>query len=110
MANALAITELTDSQASKYATVNLQLKFITTLLVGARDIAGSPPGSPVENGCYIIGSGGNTGAWASFAVNDLVFYFGSTWYRLAPIEGLRLWVWDEDTTYHYTGAAWASGA
>lgn len=29
---------------------------------------------------------------------------------IAPVEGLRLWVWDEDTTYHYTGAAWASGA
>lgn len=110
MANALGITELTDSQSSKYATVNRQLQYLTALMVGARDIAASPPGSPAENGLYIIGSGGNTGAWASYAVNDLMFYFGAAWYRIAPVEGLRLWIWDEDATYHYTGAAWVSGA
>ena len=110
MANALAITELTSTQAEKYATINMALKYLCALQVGARDIATSPPGSPVENGLYIIGTGGNSGAWAAYSVGDLMFYLGSAWYRLAPIEGLRLWVWDEDTTYHYTGAAWASGA
>jgi hypothetical protein len=110
MANALGIVELTESQSSKYATVNLQLKYLTALMVGARGIPTSPPGSPAENGLYIIGSGGNTGAWAAYSVNDLMFYFGATWYRIAPVEGLRLWIWDEDVTYHYTGAAWASEA
>ena len=28
----------------------------------------------------------------------------------APVEGLRLWIWDEDVIYHYTGDAWASEA
>jgi hypothetical protein len=108
MSNAFGITELTDSQASKYATVNMAIKYLTAFLTGARDIPTSPPGSPVENGMYIIGAGGNTGAWSSFAVKDLVFYFGSAWYRLAPIEGMTVWVWDEDVFYHYTGSAWAT--
>jgi hypothetical protein len=107
MANALGITELTDTQAGKYLTVNNMVKYLSALMTGVRDIPTSPPGSPVENGAYIIGSGGNTGAWSSFAVNDLVFYLGSAWYKLPPIEGLRVWVWDEDACYVYSGSAWA---
>jgi hypothetical protein len=108
MANAFGITELTDSQSAKYATVNMMIKYLTSFLTGARGIPTSPPGSPVENGLYIIGAGGNTGVWSTFAVNDLVFYFGAAWYQLAPVEGMTVWVWDEDVFYHYTGAAWAT--
>ena len=106
MANALGITELTDSQSAKYATVNMMVKYLSALMTGARDIASGPPGSPVENGCYIIGPGGASGAWSAFAAKDLVFYFGSTWYNLAPVEGLTLWVWDEDVHYVYNGTNW----
>lgn len=108
MANALGITEITDSQSGKYATVNMAVKYLSALMTGARDIASAPPGSPVENGCYIIGPGGNSGAWSAFAAKDLVFYFGSTWYKLAPVEGLTLWVWDEDVHYVYNGTNWVS--
>ena len=106
MANALAITELTSTQAEKYATVNTTNKYICALLTGARDIATSPPGSPVENGCYIIGTGGTSGAWAAYSVGDLMFYLGAAWYRLAAVEGLRVHVWDEDAFYRYTGSVW----
>ena len=103
MANALSIVELTDSQSSKYATVNLQLKYITALMTGARDIITAYPGSPVENGCYIVGTG-----FGAHEANDLIFYFGSTWYEMDPIEGLALWVWDEDALYVYDGSNWTA--
>lgn len=106
MANALGINELTSSQAEKYATVNRMLQYVAALATGVRTRATSPPGSPVENGCYIIGTGGNTGAWASYAVNDLMFYLGSAWYRMAPVEGICVWVWDENCVYEYTGSSW----
>lgn len=108
MANAFGITELTDSQSAKYATVNMMIRYLTAYLTGARDIASGPPSSPVENAMYIIGPGGNTGAWSSFSVNDLVFYFGSSWYRLSPVEGMCAWVWDEDTIYDFNGTSWTA--
>ncbi len=108
MANAWGIPELTDSQSAKYASVNLMIRYITSYLTGARDIASAPPASPVENAMYIIGPGGNTGAWASFAEKDLVFWFGGAWYRVSPIEGMSAWVWDENTIYDYNGTAWVA--
>ena len=44
--------------------------------------ATSPVGSPVEADSYIIGTGGNTGAWSTFAVGDLVQYQTSTWVKI----------------------------
>ena len=55
MANALGITEMTDSQSSKYATFNTAIKFITSILTGARDISTAVPSSHVDNACYICG-------------------------------------------------------
>ena len=106
MSNAFRIVELTSSQSGKYATINRQMQFITAFLTGARDIAAAPPGSPVENAMYIIGARGNTGAWSSFSVGDLVFYFGAAWYKLAPVEGMTAWVWDENLDYVYNGTSW----
>ena len=71
MANAWNTTELSDSQTGKVASVNLAVKFLQSFLTGARDIATSVPGSPVENGMYIAGSGSISGAWAAYTVNDL---------------------------------------
>jgi hypothetical protein len=107
MSNALGIVELTSAQYEAYATVNLQLKYMAALVTGARTRATSVPGSPVENGCYIAATGSITGAWSAFTVNDLVFYLGSAWYKLSPIEGLRVWVWDENSFYVYDGSAWS---
>ena len=101
MANALAIPELTDSQAAKYATVNLQLKYIAALLTGARDIVSAYPGSPAENGCYIVGA-----AFGAHELHDLIFYFGGAWYEMDPVEGLTLWVWDENVHYVFNGTRW----
>jgi hypothetical protein len=101
MANALNITELTSSQAEKYATVNMMVKYLTALATGVRDIITAYPGSPVENGCYIVGA-----AFGAHETNDLIFYFGAVWYEMDPVEGLRVHVWDDDAFYRYTGSAW----
>lgn len=106
MANAFGITELTSSQAQKYDTVNMMIKYLAAYLTGARDIATSVPASPVENGMYIAGTGSIAGAWSAFTVNDLVFYLGAAWYALTPIEGMNVWVWDENVRYTYNGSAW----
>jgi len=106
MANALGITELTSSQASKYATVNNMTKYLTALATGARSRATAVP-SGIENAMWIAAAGSITGAWSTFTLNDLVFYLGAAWYKLSPIEGLRVHVWDEDAFYRYNGSAWA---
>lgn len=106
MANALGITEMTSSQASKYATFNTTIKFITSILTGARDISTAVPSSHVDNACYICGT--TAGAWSAFAINDLIFSQGGAYYKLTPTEGIRMWVWDEDKTYVFDGTTWAT--
>jgi hypothetical protein len=106
MANVLGITEMTSAQSSKYATFNTTIKYITSIMTGARDISTAVPSSHVENACYICNS--TAGAWAGFAVNDLIFSFGGAYYGLTPTEGIRLWVWDEDKTYLFNGSTWST--
>jgi hypothetical protein len=106
MANALGITELTSSQASKYATVNNMTKYLSALATGARSRATAVP-SGIENAMWIAATGSITGAWSTFTLNDMVFYLGAAWYKLSPVEGLRVWVWDENAFYVYDGSAWS---
>ena len=106
MANVLGITEMTSAQSSKYATFNTSIKDLTSIMTGARDISTAVPSSHVENACYICNS--TAGAWAGFAVNDLIFSFGGAYYGLTPTEGIRLWVWDEDKTYIFDGTTWST--
>lgn len=106
MANLLGITEMTDSQASKYATFNTTIKYITAIMCGARDISTAVPSSHVENACYICAS--TDGDWAGFTLNDLVFSFGGAYYGLTPQEGLLMRVWDEDKLYAFDGSSWTT--
>jgi hypothetical protein len=100
MSNALGLTEMTAAQAQKYVTVNNTTRYLTTLMTGARDIITALP-TGVENACWIIGT-----AFTPYTINHILFYFGGAFYSIAPVEGLALWVWDEDCFYEYTGAAW----
>lgn len=45
----------------------------------------SPPGSPVVNDSYIINTGGNTGAWSTFAAGDLVQFQNSGWVKIKSL-------------------------
>lgn len=106
MANKLSLIELTDSQYEAYATVNMTVKYLTALFAGAITRATSVPGSPAENNMYVAATGSITGAWSAFAVNDLVFYFGSAWYKVTPPEGMTVWVNDENCFYDFDGSNW----
>ena len=46
-------------------------------LVNLVDKATAPVGSPVDLDAYIISTGGNTGAWSSFTVGDVVQWYDS---------------------------------
>ena len=53
---------------------------------------------------YIIASS-PTGAWAG--KTNYVTYYNNGWRFIAPKEGMRLWVNNEDVLYTYNGTAWA---
>jgi hypothetical protein len=62
------------------------------------------PGSPTIGDRYIIAGIG--GAWATFSINDIVEYNGTSWNNYTPNEGHATWLEDEDSVYLYTGASW----
>lgn len=101
MSNLLSIPEMTSAQISKYSVFNQALTILTALMTGARDIITAYPGSPVEGAAYIVGT-----AFGTHEANDIVIYIGGAWYEMDPVEGLSLWVWDENVRYTYTGTVW----
>jgi len=44
--------------------------------------SGTPISSPAVGDTYIIGTGGTTGDWSTFSVDDVVQYQGSSWIKL----------------------------
>lgn len=52
------------------------------LAKGALDFAGTAPASPASGDLYVV-----SGAWGSFAVNDVVIFVGGVWLGFAPFSG-----------------------
>jgi hypothetical protein len=73
--------------------------------VADKDLTAAP-GSPSDGDCYIVASGA-TGDWAS-QDGKLAFYDSTNaeWVFYSPVEGLRVWLQDEDCFYQYAGTAW----
>lgn len=84
--------------------VNDLINRLESLLRGVkdRDLA-TPPGSPSNGDAYIVAASG-TGAWSGEDGNIAMYYDG--WLFIAPKEGIKLWVDDEDRVVHYNGSAW----
>lgn len=103
----LAITLVEQSQAQKEVTVNQALVRIDALMnSGAKSRnVNTPPGSPASGDVYIVGSS-PTGVWAGNAAK--LAYFDQIWRFITPLEGMTLWVNDEDIPYIYDGATWIS--
>ncbi|MGH8585401.1 MAG: DUF2793 domain-containing protein [Gammaproteobacteria bacterium] len=59
---------------------------------------------PAEGDAYIIPAAA-TGVWAS-QTNKIAVYIGGAWVFYMPIEGVRLWLNDEDTEYAFDGSSW----
>ncbi|MGH8570784.1 MAG: DUF2793 domain-containing protein, partial [Gammaproteobacteria bacterium] len=101
----LGLDEIIASQASKEITHNTALRQIEGRTIRAldKDLI-TPPGSPADGDTYIIPSGA-TGVWSG-KTNQIAHFYGGAWTYWAPIEGVRLWVNDEDTEYAFDGTIW----
>ena len=66
----------------------------------------SPPGSPADGDRYIVAAGAN-GDW-SLHSDDIAIYdeLGATWSFITPVEGMKLWVQDEDEYYLFLASVW----
>jgi len=107
----LGLPEITESQASKYVTHNQALNdldAIVQLSVVDRDLA-EPPGSPVAGNAYIIASAPSAGSpWVAGSVDDIAYYYQSSWSFLTPSEGWQGWLLDENVRVVYTSTGWAA--
>jgi len=103
--NHIGITLVEQSQAQKEVTVNAAFIRIDALLQnGAKSRStNTPPGSPASGDLYIVG-GSPTGVWTGQA-NKLAFY-DQSWKFIAPLEGMTLWINDENSIYSYDNFNW----
>ena len=101
----LAITLVEQSQSQKEVTVNQAFARIDAVLnSGAKSrTTATPPVSPIAGDVYIIAAS-PSGDWAGKTGN--ITYFDSIWRFITPIEGMTLWVNDENLLYSYDGSAW----
>jgi hypothetical protein len=70
---------------------------------GATSILSTPPASPADGQVHILGAT-PTGAWSTFAQNDVVVWRSGTWYRFAPFFGWLKQVGTE--VRRFDGTAW----
>ena len=76
---------------------------VEVLQRGATSILSAPPGSPADGQVHILGAS-PTGAWSTFAQNDVVLWRSGTWYRFAPFLGWLKQVGTE--VRRFDGTAW----
>lgn len=102
----LALSEI-QGQDPDYTVYNEALRQIEGRLVRAlsRTTTAQPQG-PVEGSTYIIPVGASGADWATYAAGDIAHYYAGAWHNWTPIEGVRLWVNDEDRIYAHDGADW----
>lgn len=102
------------SQASPWETVNLVLRLLDAgacrFLIEDRDLT-APPGSCADGACYLVGAS-PTGAWSGKA-GKLAVAIGANaangWqFITAAIEGVDLYVRDENLTIEYNGSSWVT--
>ena len=72
---------------------------VQVALAPAVDFADSEPGSPTEDGIYIVGT-----TWGGFTTNNAVIYKGGTWLEFEAFEG---WIKVIGGVQHYfDGSDW----
>lgn len=105
----LGLTELASAQAIPETRVNENFRWAEFFATGGgikdRDLA-TPPGSPVDGDAYLVASS-PTGAWAGNA-GKIAMYLGTAWAFVSPIEGMQLYVNDENVRIVYDGSAWSA--
>ena len=104
----LSLSYVAPNQAQKHVTVNESFRRLDALVqaVIRSRTETSEPASPVEGDAYVIPSGASGAAWSAYDEGDLAAFQDGAWARIAPFEGLRVWVADDDELVIYDGAAW----
>jgi len=98
----MAITGIASNQ-------NFRIPNWTGQLVRVKDKdLNAPPGGPANNDAYLVGPAGS-GLWASHSLAYTQWNSGAAaWQFVAAVEGMVVWVDDENLLYTFDGAAWVS--
>ena len=90
----LQLDEWEQGQAQPAATVNEALRWLECFAqLSAIDMTNTPPGTPADGDCYIVGTAG-TGDFAGHN-REVALYMGTAWaFRTAP-PGSIAWLQDE---------------
>lgn len=117
----LGMPFISQQQATPEITHNEAILMMSAFQVGVESIGlNTPPLSPNEGDCYIIGTA-PTGDWSGRA-NAIAIYFINGWRFVPDIdsdgaiidmgaaqEGLRAWV-KGDSQYYWNGSSWVAAA
>lgn len=103
----LTLDEITASQSAKEVTHNTGLRQLEGRLIRVKSrTTSAQPGSPANGDTYILPTSPTGTNWATFTAKQIAHYYGGSWKAWTPVEGIRVWVNDEDTTYAYDSADW----
>lgn len=101
------ILALSEIQGQNHTAYNEALRQLEGRLVRVLSrTTTAQPQTPAEGFTYIIPPGATGEDWATYAAGDLAHYYAGAWHNWTPIEGMRLWVNDEDRIYAHDGADW----
>lgn len=103
----LTLPYITASQAQKEITHNEGLNRIDAMIhLSVQAIAFTPPGSPTNGQCWIIGGGTATGVWATRETQIAAYYDG--WLFFPASEGMLAYNYADDSYYSFNGTGWLS--
>ena len=103
----IGLDEIIASQAAKEVTHNTGLRQLEGRLVRVKSrTTAAQPGSPAAGDTYILPASPTGTNWATFTAKQIVHYYGGSWKAWTPVEGVRVWVNDEDAAYVYDGSNW----
>lgn len=103
----LTLDEIVASQAAKEVTHNTALRQLEGRLVRVNSrTTTAQPASPANGDTYILPPGKTGTNWATFADKQIAHFYGGSWKAWTPIEGVRVWVNDEDSVWLYNGTDW----
>lgn len=101
----LTLPYITASQAQKEITHNEGLNRIDAMIhLSVQAIAFTPPGSPTNGQCWIIGGGVATGVWATRETQIAAYYDG--WLFFPASEGMLAYNYADDSYYSFNGTGW----
>ena len=105
----LAMPLLKPGQAQKEMVHNEAIAILDLLVQPSVVAAGldTPPGSPGEGQCWIIGTA-PTGVWAGHAAS-LAGWTTGGWRFAAPFDGITVWSVADSLFARYSGGAWTLG-